>query len=170
MRRSFQSLFYATGGRLDTRPPYGPACRFFEIAMRTRLALRAWRFLLAATFSLIAPAANAETIEISDDRGGFLFLYQQKWEKLALKHPSVRITGVCLSACTVLLGYVPRSNICVTETGVFGFHLATMEFATKQLLEAYPDDIKAWIDQHGGLTHQVLWLQAPDLFKFFQKC
>jgi hypothetical protein len=132
--------------------------------------MKAWLFLLAATFSLIAPVANAETIEISDDRGGFLFLYQQKWEKLALQHPSVRITGVCLSACTVLLGYVPRSNICVTATGVLGFHLATMELATKQLLEAYPDDIKAWIDQHGGLTHQVLWLQAPDLFKFFQKC
>jgi hypothetical protein len=138
--------------------------------MRTKLAAAARRYILAALFTFITSAVNAETIEITDDRGGFLFLYQQKWEKLALQHPSVRITGVCLSACTVLLGYVPRSNICVTPTGVLGFHLATMEFATKQLLEAYPDDIKAWIDQHGGLTHQVMWLQAPELFKFFRKC
>jgi hypothetical protein len=37
-------------------------------------------------------------------------------------------------------------------------------------LEAYPDDIREWIDDHGGLTYEVLWLQAPELFKFFQKC
>jgi hypothetical protein len=133
-------------------------------------AMRAWRFLLATLFSLITSAASAETIEITHDRGGFLFFYQQKWEKIALEHPNVRIAGVCLSACTVLLGYVPRKNICVTEKGVLGFHLATMEFATKQLLEAYPDDIKAWLDEHGGLTHQVLWLQAPEIFHYFQKC
>jgi hypothetical protein len=132
--------------------------------------MRAWRFLLAPLFSLIASAASAETIEITDDRGGILFLYQQKWEKIALHHPDVRIAGVCLSACTVLLGYVPRKNICVTEKGVFGFHLATMEFATKQLLEAYPDDINAWINQHGGLTYQVLWMQAPETYHYFQKC
>jgi hypothetical protein len=133
-------------------------------------AMRAWRFLLATLFSLITSAASAETIEITDDRGGILFFYQQKWEKIALQHPNVRIAGVCLSACTVLLGYVPRKNICVTENGVLGFHLATMEFATKQLLEAYPDDIKAWLDEHGGLTHQVLWLQAPEIFHYFQRC
>lgn len=132
--------------------------------------MRAWRFLLATLFPLVTSAASAETIEITDDRGGLLFLYQQKWDKLALRHPDVRITGICLSACTVLLGYVPRKNICVTEKGVLGFHLATMQFATKQLLEAYPDDIKAWIDQHGGLTYDVLWLQAPEIFHYFQKC
>jgi hypothetical protein len=132
--------------------------------------MRPWRFLLAALFSLVTAAVSAETIEITDDRGGFLFLYQQKWEKIALQHPDVRLDGVCLSACTVLLGYVPRKSICVTEKGVLGFHLATMEFATKQLLEAYPDDIKEWLDQHGGLTHQVLWLQAPEIFHYFQKC
>jgi hypothetical protein len=132
--------------------------------------MRSWRILLATLFSLITSAASAETIDISDDRGGFLFLYQAKWEKLALQHPNVRISGICLSACTVLLGYVPRKNICVTEKGVFGFHLATMAFATKQLLEAYPDDIKAWLDQHGGLTYQVLWMQAPEIFHYFQKC
>jgi len=29
---------------------------------------------------------------------------------------------------------------------------------------------RAWIDQHGGLTYQLLWLQAPALYKFFHKC
>jgi hypothetical protein len=170
MGRSFKSSVYATDGGLNTRPPCGSLFFIFEMATKAKPAIRAWLVFLATVFSLITSVAHAETIEISDDRGGFLFLYQQKWEKIALQHPNVRITGVCLSACTVLLGYVPRRNICVTEGGVLGFHLATMEFATKQLLEAYPDDIKEWLDQHGGLTHQVLWLQAPEIFHFFQKC
>jgi hypothetical protein len=87
-----------------------------------------------------------------------------------LQHPDVRISGVCLSACTVLLGYVPRKNICMTDKGVLGFHLATMSFATQQLLEVYPEDIKAWINKNGGLTYQVMWMQAPETYHYFQKC
>jgi hypothetical protein len=132
--------------------------------------MRVWRFLLVTLLSLLTTVARAETIDVSNDRGGFVFLYLQKWEKLALQHPKVRITGVCLSACTVLLGYVPRSNICVTPDGVLGFHLATLPFATKQLLDVYPDDIKAWIDKNGGLKFQVMWMQATETYHYFQKC
>lgn len=132
--------------------------------------MRGWRFLLVIILSLITSAVRAETIDISDDRGGFVFLYLMKWQKLALQHPNVRISGVCLSACTILLGYVPRKNICMTDKGVLGFHLATMEFATRQLMEVYPDYIKAWIAKRGGLTYQVMWMQAPETYEFFQKC
>ncbi|HUC51454.1 MAG TPA: hypothetical protein VMA30_18895 [Xanthobacteraceae bacterium] len=135
-----------------------------------RTAVRTWRLLFAIILTVVTSAARAETIDISNDRGGFVFLYLMKWQKLALQHPNVRISGVCLSACTVLLGYVPRKNICVTENGVLGFHLATIAFATQQLLEVYPDDIKAWIDKNGGLTYQVMWMQAPETYHFFQKC
>jgi hypothetical protein len=135
-----------------------------------RTAAKTWRILLAITFTLATFAARAETIEINEDRGGFVFIYLMKWQKLAAQHPSVRITGVCLSACTVLLGYIPRKNICMTDKGVLGFHLATVSFATRQLLEVYPDDIKAWIDKHGGLTYQVMWMQAPETYHYFQKC
>jgi hypothetical protein len=135
-----------------------------------RTAVRTWRFLFAIILTLVASAARAETIDISNDRGGFVFLYLMKWQKLAPQHPNVRISGVCLSACTVLLGYVPRKNICVTDKGVLGFHLATLAFATQQLLEVYPDDIKAWINKNGGLTYRVMWMQAPETYHFFQKC
>ncbi len=131
--------------------------------------MKAWLFLLAATFSLIAPAANAETIEISDDRGGFLFLYQQKWDKLGLKASQRADYGRLSVRVHRVAGLRAAKQYLRHGTGVFGFHLATMEFATKQLLEAYPDDIKAWIDQHGGLTHQVLWLQAPEICSSFFK-
>jgi hypothetical protein len=25
-------------------------------------------------------------------------------------------------------------------------------------------------EQHGGLTHQIIWLQAPDIYGYFQRC
>jgi hypothetical protein len=133
--------------------------------------MRAWQYVLVIILSLVASAASAETIEVTNDRGGVVYFYQMRWEKLALQHPNVRVTGMCLSACTILLGYVPRRDICVTPSAVFGFHLATMQSATDELWKAYPDDIRAWINQNGGLEFfKIRWLQAPEIFKFFQKC
>jgi len=133
--------------------------------------MRALQYALVTILSLVTSVASAETIEVANDRGGIVYFYQKRWEKLALQHPSVRVTGMCLSACTILLGYVPRRDICVTPNAVFGFHLATMQSATDELWKAYPDDIRAWIDQNGGLEFlKIRWLQAPDIYKFFQKC
>jgi len=132
--------------------------------------MRAWQLFLVAILWFAASTARAETVDVSDDHGGILFLYQMQWSKLGAQGVNVRIVGPCVSACTVLLGYIPRKNICVTPKASFGFHLATMDFATQDLLRAYPSDIRSWIDEHGGLTHQVLWLQPPSLYRFFHKC
>jgi hypothetical protein len=128
------------------------------------------RLFLAALFAIAASAAQAETIEISDDKGGFVTLYQQKWEKLAAQKDNVRINGICASACTLLTGYFPRKDICVTPNAVLGFHAGTFPFVTDILLKVYPDDIKKWIDAHGGLTWQLIWMQRPEIYKFFHKC
>jgi hypothetical protein len=128
------------------------------------------RLFIPALLVVVASAARAETIEISDDKGGFVTLYQQKWEKLAAQKDNVRITGICASACTLLTGYFPRKDICVTPTAVLGFHAGTFPFVTDVLLKIYPDDIKKWIDAHGGLTWQLIWMQRPEIYKFFHKC
>jgi hypothetical protein len=128
------------------------------------------RLFLAALFAIAASAAQSETIEISDDKGGFVTLYQQKWEKLAAQKDNVRINGICASACTLLTGYFPRKDICVTPNAVLGFHAGTFPFVTDILLKVYPDDIKKWIDAHGGLTWQLIWMQRPEIYKFFHKC
>jgi hypothetical protein len=132
--------------------------------------MKLWRLLISALLVVAASAARAETIEISDDHGGFVTLYQQKWEKLAAQKDNVRITGMCASACTLLTGYFPRKDICVTPNAALGFHAGTFPFVTDILLKVYPDDIKKWIDAHGGLTWQLIWMQRPEIYKFFHKC
>jgi hypothetical protein len=132
--------------------------------------MKLWRLCIPAFLVLAAPAVRAETVEISDDHGGFVFLYQQKWEKLAAQKANVRIAGICASACTLLTGYIPRKDICVTPNAVLGFHAGTLPFVTDILLKVYPEDIRKWIDEHGGLTWQLIWMQRPEIYKFFHKC
>ena len=132
--------------------------------------LTAWHAVLAS-FLLLAPSvANAKTVQIVDDRGGLVIAYEMQWAMLAPQSVNVQIKGPCVSACTILLGYIPRERICVSSGASLGFHLATPDFVTQDLWRAYPLDIRLWIAQHGGLTHQIIWLQAPDIYGYFHRC
>ena len=133
--------------------------------------MRFSRLLLALSFVLcVALAARAETIDVYDNHGGSAPAYNAQWAANAARGVSVRIVGPCQSACTILLGHIPRNRICVTPQARFGFHLARRQQSTALLWNAYPADIKAWINQHGGLTNQFIWMGAPDVFRFFRRC
>jgi hypothetical protein len=132
--------------------------------------LKAPQLLLAAIMSILAVPALAETIDVSDNHGGSVAQYSAHWSELARRGVNVRIVGPCQSACTVLLGHIPRSRICVTPEASFGFHLAHLSSATATLENAYSSDIKVWIDAHGGLTHDFIWMRAPDTYRYFHKC
>jgi hypothetical protein len=112
----------------------------------------------------------AETIEVYDDHGGSVKAYNVRWARLGARGVNVKIVGPCQSACTVLLGHIPRSKICVTPNASFGFHLAKREDATAMLRQLYPADIKRWISSHGGLTADFKWMRAPDTYRYFKKC
>jgi hypothetical protein len=128
------------------------------------------RLIIAAALLSFAAPALAETIEVYDDHGGSVRAYNSRWAGLAARGVSVKIVGPCQSACTVLLGHIPRKRICVTPNASFGFHLAKREDATATLRAAYPSDIRAWISRHGGLTPDFKWLRAPEIFRYFKKC
>ena len=132
--------------------------------------MRFWQVALTLFLIIAAPPARAESIDVGGDQGGFVYLYTQKWAKLAVQKVNVRIVGLCASACTLLTGYFPRKDICVTPDAVLGFHAGTFPFVTDALLRIYPEDIRKWIDAHGGLTWQLIWLQRPEIYKFFHKC
>jgi hypothetical protein len=70
------------------------------------MKVRQW--LLAAILSLGVSVARAEIVDVSDDHGGLLSAYQTEWALFAARQVDVRIVGPCVSACTVLVGYIPR--------------------------------------------------------------
>jgi hypothetical protein len=131
-----------------------------------KLALFACMLALACA----ATVARAETISVSDNHGGSVAAYNARWAAYAARGVSVKIVGPCQSACTVLLGHIPRERICVTPAARFGFHLANLASATATLRAAYDSDITGWINAHGGLTHDFIWMKAPDTYRYFKKC
>ena len=132
--------------------------------------MRIWQFLLVFFLSFGTGVASAQTIDVSDDHGGLLSTYQNQWATLASQGVRVRIVGPCVSACTVLVGYIPRQNICVMPNAYLGFHWASTAFHTQELWSSYPPDIRQWVSQHGGLTNQLIWLQAPSIYRYFRRC
>ena len=119
---------------------------------------------------LLAIPAAAETIDVYDNHGGSVAQYNARWAGLAARGVDVRIIGPCQSACTVLLGHIPRNKICVTPAARFGFHLARRQDATQTLWNAYQADIRGWINAHGGLQKDFVWMGAPDIYRYFRKC
>ncbi len=132
--------------------------------------MRQHTIILAALLCVAALAARAETIDVDDSHGGSVAAYDARWAAHAREGANVRIVGPCQSACTVLLGRIPRSRICVTPEASFGFHQAHLAQATATLWNAYGSDIKAWINAHGGLQQDFIWMRAPDTYRFFHKC
>ncbi|HUI11942.1 MAG TPA: hypothetical protein VL048_00575 [Xanthobacteraceae bacterium] len=132
--------------------------------------MRAWQALVLVVLTLTVSAVRAETVEVAGDYGGFLVAYEAKWKKLADENANVRIAGPCVSACTVLAGYIPRDKICATPKGSLGFHLAFPYFITPTLWKDYPPDIQAWITKKGGLSYSLMWMQAPEIYHFFKRC
>lgn len=132
--------------------------------------MRILRLSALAILCGLAGVASAETIDVFDNHGGSVVAYDAHWAELAAQGVNVRIIGPCQSACTVLLGHIPRERICVMPRASFGFHQAHLPSATAILWNAYPPDIRAWITRHGGLTPQFIWMHAPDIFAHFHRC
>ncbi len=64
-------------------------------------------------------------VRIVNDPGGEVSSYVQKFQEMRASGERVVIDGPCLSACTLLTGFVPRDHVCVTSRAVLGFHAAS---------------------------------------------
>jgi hypothetical protein len=130
-------------------------------------------------------AGHADAI-IREDLGGTLMRYDAKYRAIAARGEKVVIDGDCASACTIILGIVPRENVCVTARARFGFHLweyPLTEFMGKTIMVPFPDykqaelnqlyydwRVRNWIERHGPQTHEVAWMEAADLESIYRRC
>jgi hypothetical protein len=139
------------------------------------------RGLLLAAMLMAAYAMPASaTMRISEDRGGQIGHYLQAFSVLRSSGERVIIDGNCLSACTLILGMIPRSRMCATPRAVFGFHAAwlpgrngrpiTSTPGTRELWKVYPRHVKRWINRHGGLSRRMIYLRGRDLYRFVPNC
>ena len=136
-------------------------------------------FYGAAIAALTVTSASA-TMRIAEDRGGQIGQYLQAFASGRSSGETVVIDGNCLSACTLVLGLVPRERICATERARLGFHAAwmpdrdgrpvTSPLGTQALWSIYPASVRRWINQHGGLSRKMIFMQGHELNGIVASC
>jgi len=137
------------------------------------------RAAAAAMLLTMSVSSASATVRISDDRGGQIGDYLNKYHALRENGDRVTIDGTCASACTMLLGVIPRSRICVTPRAVLAFHSAwTPSSEGEQISSAgnyylwsnYPPVVRKWIIRHGGLHARIIYLSGPELAAMYPRC
>jgi len=134
----------------------------------------------AALIATTAITSASATMRISDDVGGRIGSYVDQYSAIRNSGERVVIDGACLSACTLVLGIVPRNRICVTRKAMLGFHAAWMPgpqgkpvpsaVGTQALWDLYPQNVRHWINSRGGLTSKMMFLRGTELLSMYPEC
>ena len=132
-----------------------------------------------AMVAVLPQSANAMVL-ITSDIGGRIGKYVQTYQNARASGELVVIDGVCLSACTLVLGIVPADRICITRRATLGFHAAWLPgpngrpvrsaAGTQALWEYYPQNIRRWIQSRGGLSSKMLYLRGRELAAMYPPC
>jgi hypothetical protein len=139
------------------------------------------RGLVLSAALLVAGATSASAeMRIAEDRGGQIGHYLKTFTMLRSSGERIVIDGNCLSACTLVLGVIPHSQLCATERARFGFHAAwmpdskgrpvTSTMGTRALWNIYPASVRHWINRHGGLSRKMIFLHGKALDGIVQRC
>ena len=141
--------------------------------------LRTVAMLSTAIMVLAISEASALT-RIQDDPGGRIGQYVETIAAIRDSGERVMIDGACLSACTIVLGLVPRDRICVTDRALLGFHAAWMPgpqgrpvrsaIGTQTLWEVYPQHVRKWLVSKGGLKKKMIFLRGRELSAMYPEC
>src|SRR5689334_24921488 len=136
--------------------------------------------VFGAIVTALSVTSASATMRISEDRGGQIGHYLQTFATVRSSGESVVVDGNCLSACTLVLGLVPRERICATDRARFGFHAAwmpdrdgrpvTSPLGTQALWSIYPASVRRWINLHGGLSRKMIFLQGRELGGIVASC
>jgi hypothetical protein len=136
--------------------------------------------MLAAVFLLTGAGTSHAIVRISEDRGGRIGSYVDKYQGLRSSGETVMIDGLCASACTIVLGAVAHNKICVTSRANLGFHAAwdfgsggrpvTNPEATQMLYDMYPSTVRSWLAKRGGLRQRMVFLRGRELTSMYRPC
>jgi hypothetical protein len=129
----------------------------------------------------------AKVIEF--EPGGVIAEHVKRWQDLASSGADVEIRGPCFSACTLVVGYIPKERLCFGDYASLQFHRTRDPAYAPGLPESvsghalssslwafsqYPRDIQNWLTARGGVASMTLefWeLDAPELWAMgYRRC
>jgi len=137
--------------------------------------------LTGAAMMALATLPASATIRITSDPGGQIGPYLENLASLRSSGERVVIDGPCLSACTMVLGVIPRDHLCVTPRARLGFHTAwrpddatgrpvVSRDGTQLLMSVYPQPVRNWIARRGGLSPHMMYLTGRELVSMYPAC
>ena len=136
--------------------------------------------LAGAVAAALTMSSAQAAVVIKSDPGGQIGPYLENLEVLRGSGQKVVIDGPCLSACTMVLGVIPRERICVTSRARLGFHAAwhpgedghpiPSREATALLMSIYPEHVRTWIARRGGLSPRMKYLAGRELASMYHTC
>ena len=142
--------------------------------------MRVSMFLLAVTLVAACTLPASAAVRIAADPGGQIGPYLEKLQSLRNSGQNVIIDGSCLSACTMVLGVIPRDRLCVTARARLGFHSAwrpdqsgrqtVSQEGTELLMSVYPQQVRDWISRRGGLSPELIYLTGEELASMYPRC
>jgi len=143
--------------------------------------MRVCNIVAGATMMMVLAGGPAfATMRITSDPGGQIGPYLQSLATLRNSGERVVIDGPCLSACTMVLGVIPRDHLCVTPRARLGFHTAwrpdsagrpvVSRDGTELLMNVYPEPVRAWIARRGGLSPRMKYLEGHELTSMYPVC
>jgi hypothetical protein len=154
------------------------------IAVAALAMLTAGCVPMANEYTLL-PATDG-VIRLANDHGGLIRAYRDRFIRARENGERVVIDGACLSACTLAVGLLPPGQVCVTSKAVLGFQEGwtpapgtnSMDRAdripnakaTQYMMNTYPPALQHWINQHGGLTSNTIFLKGKELTAIVPKC
>jgi hypothetical protein len=163
------------------------------IAVAALAMLTAGCVPMANEFTLL-PATDG-VIRLANDHGGLIRAYRDRFIRARENGERVVIDGACISACTLAVGLLPPGQVCVTPKAVLGFQAAWTPApgtnatnplpvrlpvnqadripnakATQYMMNTYPPALQHWINQHGGLTSNTIFLRGKELAAIVPKC
>jgi hypothetical protein len=136
--------------------------------------------LAGAVAAALTMSSAQAAVVIKSDPGGQIGPYLENLEVLRGSGQKVVIDGPCLSACTMVLGVIPRERIRVTSRARLGFHAAwhpgedghpiPSREATALLMSIYPEHVRSWIARRGGLSPRMKYLAGRELTAMYHTC
>jgi hypothetical protein len=99
----------------------------------------------------------AERVVMKWGAGGRVVDHRLTFEEYFKAGTKVELRGPCYSACTLILGYPERANLCIAPGAFMAFHAvrgekykAYMPAETRAMVESFPPEVRRWIERNGG--------------------
>lgn len=161
--------------------------------MRILAALAAWRIILASAVIALGLAGGTSYYQstpyvIASNSGGIVLDFIEQYEQVRRSGRSVRLDGICMSACTLVAGLIPQERVCTTPFGKLAFHSAWQQTVwgashssegTRLLWQIYPENVRAILRSRGwdgaaaptdNEHPDLIYVDGKDLLTIFHRC